>query len=328
MKLSLGIDIGSSSTKAAALDEHGTLLGTLQVHADDPRTSAYGVLGRFLDQQGASFDDVEKIVLTGLGSTYFHENIFGIPTIHALELDAIGRGGLYLSGLDEALVVSLGTGSAFIRASKTNGFRHLGGSGVGGGTLAGMAERFLGVTDIFALSEMALRGNKAMADLRIADVQEEDVPGLAADLTAANFGRIKSGASDADLAAALFNMIYENVGVMASLALSQDTTRNVVLTGSLASLAPAAKTFDIFNQMHDVFGIDYIIPRQSERFYVSLCRRTKITDGSQQIGGCDQGASCEDKKVSQIKDDLFQVFTPDAEIIYHITAFEAVIQVA
>lgn len=227
MNLSLGIDIGSSSTKAAALDEHGTLLGTLQVHADDPRTSAYGVLGRFLDQQGASFDDVEKIVL---------------------------------SGLDEALVVSLGTGSAFIRASKTNGFRHLGGSGVGGGTLVGMAERFLGVTDIFSLSEMALRGNKAMADLRIADVQEEDVPGLAADLTAANFGRIKSGASDADLAAALFNMIYENVGVMASLALSQDTTRNVVLTGSLASLAPAAKTFDIFNQMHDVFGIDYIIP--------------------------------------------------------------------
>ena len=53
MNLSLGIDIGSSSTKAAALDEHGTLLGTLQVHADDPRTSAYGVLGRFLDQQGA-----------------------------------------------------------------------------------------------------------------------------------------------------------------------------------------------------------------------------------------------------------------------------------
>lgn len=48
MKLSLGIDIGSSSTKAAALDEHGALLGTLQVHADDPRTSAYGVLGRFL----------------------------------------------------------------------------------------------------------------------------------------------------------------------------------------------------------------------------------------------------------------------------------------
>lgn len=104
MNLSLGIDIGSSSTKAAALDEHGTLLGTLQVHADDPAHLGLRCSRRFLDQQGASFDDVEKIVLTGLGSTYFHENIFGIPTIHALELDAIGHGGLYLSGLDEALV--------------------------------------------------------------------------------------------------------------------------------------------------------------------------------------------------------------------------------
>ena len=133
-------------------------------------------------------------------------------------------------------------------------------------------------------------------------MQEEDVPGLAADLTAANFGRIKSGASDADLAAALFNMIYENVGVMASLALSQDTTRNVVLTGSLASLAPAAKTFDIFNQMHDVFGIDYIIPphpsfaTQSERFYVILCRRTKITDGSQQTRRLRSGRFLQDEK--------------------------------
>ena len=47
MNLSLGIDIGSSSTKAAALDEHGTLLGTLQVHADDPRAFP-GSAGRFV----------------------------------------------------------------------------------------------------------------------------------------------------------------------------------------------------------------------------------------------------------------------------------------
>ncbi len=260
MKLYIGIDIGSSSTKAAALDENGVLLGTLKVNADDPRTSAYGVLGRFLDQQHASLNDTQKIVLTGLGSTYFHEDIFGIPTAHASELDAIGHGGLYLSGLDEALVVSIGTGSAFIRASKSNGFKHLGGSGVGGGTLSGMAKHFLGISDIFTLSDMALRGDKSMADLRIADVQNEDVPGLYADLTAANFGKIKSGATDSDLAAALFNMIYENVGVMASLALKQDTLHDVVLTGSLAGLAPAAKAFDIFNNLHDVFGLNYIIP--------------------------------------------------------------------
>lgn len=260
MKLTLGIDIGSSSTKAAAFDEYNTLVGTLKVNADDPRTSAYGVIGRFLEQQNASLNDLKRIVLTGLGSTYFHEDIFGIPTTHVSELDAIGRGGLYLSGLDEALVVSIGTGSAFIRASKSDGFRHLGGSGVGGGTLSGMAKCFLGISDISVLSDMALAGDKAMADLRIADVQNEDVPGLLADLTAANFGKIKSGATDSDLAAALFNMIYENVGVMASLTLKQDTVHDVVLTGTLAELAPASKAFEIFNNLYDVFGLNYIIP--------------------------------------------------------------------
>lgn len=170
-------------------------------------------------------------------------------------------GGLYLSGLDEALV-----GQPWNRALPLTALPRQTASVIWAeavsavGTLGRHGGAFSRRHRHFSLSEMALRGNKAMADLRIADVQEEDVPGLAADLTAANFGRIKSGASDADLAAALFNMIYENVGVMASLALSQDTIRNVVLTGSLASLAPAAKTFDIFNQMHDVFGIDYIIP--------------------------------------------------------------------
>ena len=167
MNLSLGIDIGSSSTKAAALDEHGTLLGTLQVHADDPRTSAYGVLGRFLDQQGASFDDVEKIVLTGLGSTYFHENIFGIPTIHALELDAIGHGAYTCPGLTKRWWSALEPAllyprfqdkrlpsSGRKRCRRWNTCRH-------GGAFSRRHRHF-------SLSKMALRGNKAMADLRIA----------------------------------------------------------------------------------------------------------------------------------------------------------------
>ena len=39
MNLSLGIDIGSSSTKAAALDEHGALLGTRMTRA--PRLTVF-----------------------------------------------------------------------------------------------------------------------------------------------------------------------------------------------------------------------------------------------------------------------------------------------
>ena len=259
MKLSVGIDIGGSTTKAAAIDEQGHLTGTLQVSADDPRTCAYGVLGRLLEQQKISFPDVERIVLTGLGSTFFRENLYGIPTFRVPELPAIGRGGLALSGKKEALVVSMGTGSAFIRATKKQ-CRHLGGSGIGGGTLSGLATRFLDTRDIFVLAEMATAGDKSMADLRIADLLNEDVPGLASQLTATNFGKIKSGATNSDMAAALFNMIYENIGVMAVFALKNDSIQDVVLTGSLACLTPAAKTFDVFNRMPDVFGPNFIIP--------------------------------------------------------------------
>lgn len=58
------------------------------------------------------------------------------------EFQAIGYGGLKLSGLTDALVVSMGTGTAYVRAGK-DGMKHIGGSGVGGGTLMGLASRLV-----------------------------------------------------------------------------------------------------------------------------------------------------------------------------------------
>ena len=260
MKVSIGIDIGGSTTKAAGRNEAGELIGTLQVTGGDPRTCTYGVLGHFLQKNHISLDDVSELTLTGLGSTFFHKDIYGIPTRHVDELIAIGQGGLYLSGLSEALIISMGTGTAFIRASKNDGFRHLGGSGVGGGTLMGLASHFLHQDNVFTLSDMAMKGSRAMADLRIGDLVDEDVPTLNSDLTASNFGRIKSGATDQDMAAALFNMIYEIAGVMATFALRGDTTRDVVVTGSLACLPPAEATSSVFHRLTEVFGVNFILP--------------------------------------------------------------------
>lgn len=259
MKLTLGIDIGGSTTKTAGFNEKGDLIGTLQVRADDPRTSAYGALGRFLEENQFSLADIEKIVLTGLGSTFFHGDLHGIPTVRVDELSSIGFGGLRIAGLSEALIVSMGTGTAFVRADQ-QGCRHLGGSGIGGGTLSGLASCFLPDTNVFTLSAMAAKGSRQKADLRVGDLLGEEVPSLNSELTAANFGRITGVTTDSDLAAALFNMIYESAGVMAVLSLSNDTLKDVVITGSLAGLPQAKTTFDVFNRMHDVFGIRFIIP--------------------------------------------------------------------
>ena len=259
MKATIGIDIGGSTTKIAGFTEEKKLLGTLQVKASDQITSLYGALGRFLREHGLSLADISKIVLTGVGASFIEEDIYAIPTVKAVELDAIARGGLALAGLDEALVVSIGTGTAFVRADK-NSIRHIGGSGVGGGTLSGLASHFLHETDIFVLSSMAEKGDLRKVDLMMSDIFCGDIASLPPELTAATFGKVKNDASDCDVAAALFNLVYQTVGVLAIFALTNDTARDIVLTGSLACLPPAVKVFGVFEQMKDLYGVHFIIP--------------------------------------------------------------------
>ena len=62
-------------------------------------------------------------------------DIYGIPTEQVEEFTAVGVGGLALSGVEKAVVVSMGTGTAFVWAQRGGEVRHLCGSGVGGGTL-------------------------------------------------------------------------------------------------------------------------------------------------------------------------------------------------
>ena len=95
------------------------------------------------------------------------------------------------------------------------------------------------------------------------ELEQAKATGLTSRLTASNFGRETGGSSPADEAAALFNMIYETVGVMAAFALSRDSIRDVVLTGSLASLPQAKETFDVFNSLPQVFGPRYLIPENA-----------------------------------------------------------------
>lgn len=262
MKATLGIDIGGSTTKIAGYTKQKELLGTLQVTASDQITCMYGALGRFLREQKLSLSDISKIVLTGVGASFIEENIYGIPTVKAGELESVARGGLAISGLDEALVVSLGTGTAFVRADK-DGARHIGGSGVGGGALMGLASHFLHENNILTLSKMAEQGDITKVDLMMSDIFCGDIASLPPELTAANFGKVNNDAGDCDIAAALFNLVYQTVGVLAIFALTNDTIKDIVLTGSLACLPPAVKVFDVFEKMRELYGVHFIIPQNA-----------------------------------------------------------------
>lgn len=256
MGLVLGIDVGGSATKVVGFDAQKTIVGEIQVRAADQVTSMYGAIGRFSHEYNTPLGEIDKIILTGVGASFFNGDVYGIPTVKVDEFLAIGCGGLYQAGVEEAYVVSMGTGTAFVRASR-EGIAHIGGSGVGGGTLLGLSSIMAFKTDVESILALAEDGKTENVDLLIRDIFNYDIPSLPADATASNFGKIKSTANEADFAIGVINMIFETIGMLAVFAARNDTIKDIVLIGNLTTLPQARGIFEAIGAMH---GTRFIIP--------------------------------------------------------------------
>lgn len=251
MGIVLGIDIGGSTTKIAGYLESGQRIGTLRVEASDRLTSLYGAIGNFLSTRSIALNDVACFVITGVGAALVEGDIYGIRTERIDEFVAIGNGGLALSGKEEALVVSLGTGTAFVRAGRL-GCVHIGGSGVGGGTLAGLSWHIFHENDHGAMARLAEQGDLSKVDLMISDICTNEVGTLPSHITASNFGKITNAASNEDIAMGLVNMVFQTVGMLSVFALKNDKVKDVVLTGSLANMSLAPKIMSVVEEISDV----------------------------------------------------------------------------
>ena len=260
MSVILGIDIGGSTTKIVVLRRDGSTIAMHRVQAQDPITSLYGALGNFLFTNGLALSDVSRIVLTGVGASYVEGDIYGIPTEKVEEFTAVGVGGLALSGQEKAVVVSMGTGTAFIWAERGKEVRHLCGSGVGGGTLAGLCSRLCGTRQYDQIVKLALEGDVNHIDLTVGDITRNNHPSLPLDITAANFGNISDSATPGDFAAGTVNMVLQSIGTTAVMACRACGCETVVLTGFMSNLPQAADCFAIFTRLH---GIRFVIPEHA-----------------------------------------------------------------
>ena len=87
MNVVIGIDVGGSTTKIVGYQADGTLIAMGKVEAADPLTSAYGALGKFINENNLALTDVCQIILTGVGASLFTKDVYGIPTRTVNELD-------------------------------------------------------------------------------------------------------------------------------------------------------------------------------------------------------------------------------------------------
>ena len=261
MSIIVGIDVGGSTTKIVGFDGD-KLLEPILVKATDPIASVYGGFGKFTNDNKISLRDIDKIMVTGVGSAFIDDNIYGIETVHINEFTANGKGGLYLSGIDEAVIVSMGTGTAYVYANgKTKEYTHLGGTGVGGGTLTGLADKLIGVHSVQNVASLALGGNLENIDLRISDITATAIsPALQDNTTASNFGKISDLASREDIALGLLNMVYETIAMMAIFSARTKNIRDIILIGHLAVL-PQSK--EIFDKLKNMFNVNIIIPENA-----------------------------------------------------------------
>jgi len=202
----IGIDIGGTNT-------HGVLMEgrkIISVCTIDGNETAHAIrCYKFLEKK--SGNRKAEVVLTGGGSRRVTKKNFPAVFRTVGEIEAIGRGGIFLSGKKDIFVVSIGTGTAFVSVKKGKA-EHVGGTGVGGGTIHGLSGLMLGMSlnDV----EKIAKKSRSNLDLTVKDIVGGGLGKIPADATASNFGKATSASGKGEIASSLLNMIGEAIGTV------------------------------------------------------------------------------------------------------------------
>ena len=259
-KIVIGIDVGISTTKIVGIDEKGMVISPIRIKATDPITSLYGAFGKYLHDNKIKLDEIEHVMLTGVGAAYIDEHIYGLPTSKSEEFIADGLGAKYESKLDRMIVVSMGTGTFLVKCDGEN-IKHIGGIGIGGGTLAGLSRIMLKTDDIKQITNLAKDGDVSKINLLIKDISAKPLPGLPMSAVASLFSNAKTNASREDIAKGLIWMVLQCIGSATILSSLESGIKDFVLIGNL-SLLPLCR--EVYPAMEKVYGVRFHVPKYSE----------------------------------------------------------------
>lgn len=260
MGIVIGIDVGGSTTKIVGIDNN-RVVSPMFITAADPVTSLFGAFGKYIYDNGIELSDIEQVMLTGVGSDFVNSSLYGLPTQKADEFVSDALGARYaLKDMDRLIVVSMGTGTSFVKID--NGLiDRIGGMGIGGGTVKGFANLLLKFHDIRQVADLALKGNANNVNLLIGDVCNNDVSGLPLYATASLMGKAEKDSSDEDVAAGIICTVLQTIGSAAVLCALNSDIKDFALIGNL-TLMP--QCHDIFPELERLYGVKFHIPPHAE----------------------------------------------------------------
>lgn len=249
----IGIDIGSSTIKIIEYKDEQICNKQILESKEYEKT-----IENFINENNIKI--IDKIVLTGINAKKVDISKYNVPVQIVEEFVAIGTGGLYLSNKKKAIIASIGTGTAFIRAEGKT-FKHLGGTGIGAGTLTNLSNKFAGTKSLKEIIDLSKNGDLNNIDLRIADLTEENIKTLPPELTLANFGKLSNTVSKEDIVLGILNMIFEVIGMMAAFASINDKIKDIILIGNIVKI-PQIK--DILLKIEKTHNVSFIIPEEPQ----------------------------------------------------------------
>ena len=259
MAITIGIDIGGSQTKIIGVDEEG-IKSPMLVKADDPITSLFGAFGKYLYDNKIQLSDVKKVMVTGVGSQYLNQDLYGLPTFHADELLSDGLGAHYGSRLKKLMVVSMGTGTSFVTVNGDE-IKHIGGVGIGGGTILGLSKMLLHTSDFHRIVELAKKGHIENTDLQIKDISNQPLPGLPLHATASSLGKASMSTTIEDMAIGIIHMVILSIGQSAIFSAMNSPIKDFVMIGNLAKLPQCDP---IFKMLEELYQVRFHIPEYAE----------------------------------------------------------------
>ena len=258
-----GLDVGGSVTKGVLINRN-KILSLSEVQSSDPIASAMGCLAKLLAESETKIRDLSEIALTGSLARKFKLDAIEVNYNFVNEIDAIGIGGLYLSQKKEAIVVSVGTGTAIVHAKIEKGrysIEHLGGTGIGGGTLVGLSKLLLNKDQPTTVFKMAKLGDISKTSLLVFDIVAGPLGKIPASATASNFGKVGDDTKPEDIALGLITMVAQTVATMAYFAAKEKNLGNeIVFVGKLPSQELFAEKL---TETLKVFGTTTEIPKNA-----------------------------------------------------------------
>lgn len=248
--IKLGIDLGITATKIAAIE--GTEVAFTEILQGELTPETVEELVR---NHGFSASDVEQVQITGVGQDQMNFTICGCKPVCVHEFKANMCGAKFFCNLERFIIVSMGTGTSFVKV-EGNEYQHLGGSAMGGGTLAGLSRMIFHGEDPTYICSLAEKGDLGNIDLHLDEVAPVD-PAFPLRITASNLRKGDHNTQTEDAALGLLNLVVQNIGVMAHFAGLGFGIRDFVFIGRVTQIPQCTQ---LMEQVSTLFHCNFIFP--------------------------------------------------------------------